>query len=100
MSRVLDFRIRNHKVRAMRIIIGETTRTQIRTFAPEAHVGARMDDAGVIDEVDIRWVVVSNGLDSEPAEMQENGDWLVRHPSGRYEILPDAEFHARYEADS
>lgn len=96
MTRVLDFRPRNARVRAMRIIIGETTKPQILDFAPEANVGVSVRN-GIDKETDIRWVVVSNGLDSEPAEMQENGDWLVRLGSGRYEFRSDAEFHAEYE---
>lgn len=101
MTRVLDFRPRNARVRAMRIIIGETTRKQILDFAPQANVGVPMSFAvdENVDYTDIRWLVVSNGLNHEPAEMRQNGDWLVQLASGRYEMLSDAEFHAEYEPD-
>lgn len=100
MTRVLDFRPRNTKVRAMRIILGVTTRSQVEEFCPTASIGCRWNpDLDMEDEKDIRWVVASNGLDSEPAEMEQDGDWLVRLGSGRYEFRSDVEFHAEYEPD-
>lgn len=98
MTRVLDFRPRNAKVRAMRIIIGETTKSQILEFCPGANVGVPWR-ADLTDSADIRWVLVSNGIDSKPAEMKQNGDWLVQLASGRYEMLSDTEFHTEYEPD-
>lgn len=99
MTKVLTFKPRDAEVRAMRIIIGETTRSQIEEFCPTANIGCRWNpDLDMQDEKDIRWVVASNGINNEPAEMQENGDWLVQLGSGQYEMLPDAEFHAKYEA--
>lgn len=100
MSKVLDFKRRNSKVRAMRIIIGETTRAQILAFAPEANVGVTMK-SGVPDDLDIRWVVVSNGLNREPAEMTSNGQWLVETPEGiveTFDFMDDDEFHRMYES--
>lgn len=97
MTRVLDFRPRNAKVRAMRIILGVTTRTQILEFCPSANVGCGAE-GGVADEKDIRWVSINNGP-GIPANMDEDGDWLVLHSSGRYEFLSDTEFHAEYEPD-
>lgn len=83
----------------MRIIVGETTKPQILEFCPGANVGIPWRaDLSEADYADIRWVLVSNGIDNEPAEMKQNGDWLVQFASGRYEMLSDAEFHAEYEA--
>lgn len=97
MTRVLDFRIRNAKVRAMRIILGETTRTQIHEFCPTANVGCGTQ-GGTVDEKDIRWVYVSNGVRGS-GELGEDGEWLVQLPTGRFEFISDAEFHAEYEWD-
>lgn len=95
MTRVLDFRPRNAKVRAMRIILGVTTRPQIVEFCPTANVGIPDGDK---EEKDIRWVSINNGP-GIPANMDEDGDWLVRLGSGRYEFRSDVEFHAEYEPD-
>lgn len=99
MTKVLSFKPRNAEVRAMRIIIGETTRKQIQDFAPQANVGIPTPPkGGTVDYTDIRWVVVSNGLDHEPAEMMENGEWLVQRPDGQYEFMSDTAFHTVFEA--
>lgn len=97
MSRVLDFRIRNPKVRAMRIILGETTRTQIHEFCPHADIGVRYQN-GTADEKDIRWVYVAD-QEGDVEELSADGEWLVQLPTGRFEFLPDAKLHLRYEAD-
>lgn len=99
MSRVLDFRIRNPKVRAMRIILGETTRTQILEFCPTANVGCGTRDGSSddINEKDIRWVYVSDDVNGS-GELGEDGEWLVQLPTFQFEFLSDTEFHLRYEA--
>lgn len=96
-SRVLDFRIRNPKVRAMRIILGETTRTQILEFCPHADVGVRYRD-GVADEKDIRWLYVTDD-EGDTEELSADGEWLIQLPTGRFEFLSDTELHLQYEAD-
>ena len=85
---------RQAKVRAMRIILGTTTQSEILEFCPTANVGTLYQD-GKFQETDIRWLVLSDGS----AQMQEDGDWLLQLPSGRYDILSDTEFHLRYEAE-
>lgn len=85
----------------MRIVLGTTTRTQIKEFCPRANVGVLHED-GVDSETDIRWVHVPNGA-GEGADLQADGDWLVEMPGGDrhrilYRILADSEFHHEYEA--
>lgn len=92
MTRVLEFQARNPKVRAMRIILGTTTKSQIMEFCPTANVGVKMN-GDTPDDTDIRWLVAPGG-DS----LTEDGEWLVHRPGSGYEFLDDTEFHARYEA--
>lgn len=95
MTKILTFKHRQPGVRAMRIILGETTKTQIMDFCPRANVGILYQGRTPI-ETDIRWIYIPNGSDA--AELSEDGEWLVEHPGGTYEFLSDAEFHAEYEA--
>lgn len=97
MTKVLTFKPRQQEVRAMRIILGETTRTQILQFCPAADVGVLYKD-GVDHETDIRWAYVPYLGDHRVHEMSEDGEWLVKQSDGSFEFLSDAEFHARYEA--
>ncbi|AYN58118.1 hypothetical protein PBI_JUDY_48 [Arthrobacter phage Judy] len=92
------YNARPAQVQAMRIILGATTRGQIRGFCPNANVGVkleRVDSELREDETDIRWVLVDNGK-GRVSEMRHDGDWLVRESDESFVIMPDQEFSERY----
>lgn len=93
MTKVLTFKPRQQEIRAMRIILGTTTQSEILEFCPTANVGTLYQN-GKFQETDIRWLVLSDGS----AQMQEDGDWLLQLPDGSFSIMDDAVFHAWYEA--
>lgn len=92
MTKVLTFTPRHQYVRAMRIILGETTRPQIRELCPLANVGVLYENNLPI-ETDIRWAHLPDG-----SELSQDGDWLVEVAPGKFAFISDSDFHKQYEA--
>lgn len=94
MTDVTVYNSKPQQVRAMRIILGATTRTEIRQFCPSANVGVLVTD-GVEQEKDIRWVYLPREITRQ--ELVDDGDWLVELPDGVYAFFSDYEFNLIYE---
>jgi hypothetical protein len=80
--------------RAMRIVLGLTTKDEILAFCPRANVGVSAVD-GVENQKDIRWVTVPH-LHIKVDEMQNDGDWIVQKAPDQFYILSDEAFHREY----
>lgn len=96
MSTVIKAIPRGKEVTALRVLLGTTTRGEIKAFCPSANVGYVAHKGVDIDaETDIRWVVVPhNG--SLTDELSNDGDWIVQRSPGHFFILTDTEFHREY----
>lgn len=94
MSGVGKYRTRSADVEALRIILGTTTRADIRKIAPAANVGGpTLDD----DETDLRWICLMSAPEGQ-RDVRNDGDWIVSPPDGPTFVLTDQQFHERYTA--
>lgn len=90
MTAVVNVVPRQRPLRAMRVLIGTTTRDEIHAFCPKANVGYANNDP-----TDLRWVIVphNGGLRDE---MSSDGDWIIEVAVGHWIIRSDAEFNRDY----
>ena len=94
MSAVGKYRTRSADVEALRIILGTTTRADIRKICAGANVGApTLDD----DETDLRWISLFSAPEGQ-RDVQNDGDWIVNPPDGPAFVLADKQFNERYTA--
>lgn len=92
MTKVLTFKPRHQYVRAMRIILGETTRSQVLGLCPLANIGVLYVGRKPV-ETDIRWAHLPDG-----SELSRDGDWLVEIAPGKFSFIADTDFHNQYES--
>ena len=86
-----EYNTRAARVRALRVILGTTTRSDIRELV-NANVGIANDD-----EKDIRWVILFNAPEGLQ-ELRNDGDWIVEPPDGPAYIITDQQFNERFTA--
>jgi len=92
MSTVGKYRTRPADVEALRVILGTTTRADIRNIVPGANVGGPTLDDG---ETDLRWIFLPSAPEGQK-EIRNDGDWIVNPPDGPAFVLTDKQFHERY----
>lgn len=92
MTSIGKYRTRAADVVALRVILGATTRADIRKIAPGANVGGpTLND----DETDLRWIFLGSAPQGQQ-EIRNDGDWIVSPPDGPAFILCDRQFNERY----
>jgi hypothetical protein len=97
-TRVIDIVPRQRPLKAMRVLLGATTKTDILTFCPRANVGVstKLDAGGFLDnERDIRWVMVPHNGELWD-RLNNDGDWIVEKAPGHFFIYSDTDLHREY----
>lgn len=94
MTELAKYRTRSADVEALRVILGTTTRADIRKIAPGANVGGpTVDD----NETDLRWISLFSAPEGQ-RDVRNDGDWIVSPPDGPAFVLTDKQFNERYTA--
>lgn len=92
MTAIGKYRTRAADVEALRVILGVTTRADIRKIAPGANVGGpTLDDI----ETDLRWISLMSAPEGQ-RDVRNDGDWIVSPPDGPAFVLSDKQFNERY----
>lgn len=82
-------------VRAMQFRLGETTKSEIVSFCPEANVGIGSSNGKMV-ETDIHWCAIfQRGVDV--TVYVYDGDWIIRDRLGEYSKMEAYEFAMTYE---
>lgn len=91
---IRTYHTRPREVRALRIKLGYTSRTDILALCPDANIGVSQRPDGTLEEKDIRWVVLPSG-----EAMEDDGDWVVWVSDSErgWRIISDEEFRTEYE---
>lgn len=95
---VINLVPRQRPVKAMRVILGITTKADITAFCPRANVGVRVyfhNGEMVEKEKQITWVAVPHNGDLWD-KMGNDGDWIVEKAPGHFFIYSDAALHAEF----
>lgn len=90
MTAVIKLLPRQRPLRAMRVMLGTTTKDDILGFCPRANVGHAGDD-----RKDIRWVAVPHNGDLWD-RMGCDGDWIVEKAPGQFFIYSDTDLHREF----